>query len=98
MCARHLLELLRRTAVHGESNSVLIVGPRGSGKTMVRGRLHSTLIVVLPLLHTDLRVYFVLVCVAVTLRSQRAAGVAGGEDERPAGSVERWVMFKRLCF
>uniref|UniRef100_A0A8C2IX56 Origin recognition complex subunit 4 n=1 Tax=Cyprinus carpio TaxID=7962 RepID=A0A8C2IX56_CYPCA len=33
---KHLLELLRRTAVHGESNSVLIVGPRGSGKTMVR--------------------------------------------------------------
>lgn len=32
---RHLLELLRRTAVHGESNSVLIVGPRGAGKTMV---------------------------------------------------------------
>uniref|UniRef100_A0AAY4CFF4 Origin recognition complex subunit 4 n=1 Tax=Denticeps clupeoides TaxID=299321 RepID=A0AAY4CFF4_9TELE len=34
-CFRHLLELLRRTAVHGESNSVLIVGPRGSGKTML---------------------------------------------------------------
>uniref|UniRef100_A0A6Q2Z3R2 Origin recognition complex subunit 4 n=1 Tax=Esox lucius TaxID=8010 RepID=A0A6Q2Z3R2_ESOLU len=34
-CSRHLLELLRRTAVHGESNSVLIVGPRGSGKTML---------------------------------------------------------------
>lgn len=33
---RHLLELLRRTAVHGESNSVLIVGPRGAGKTMVK--------------------------------------------------------------
>lgn len=32
---RHLTELLKRTAVHGESNSVLIVGPRGSGKTMV---------------------------------------------------------------
>ncbi|KAJ8003672.1 hypothetical protein DPEC_G00150760 [Dallia pectoralis] len=32
---KHLLELLRRTAVHGESNSVLIVGPRGSGKTML---------------------------------------------------------------
>ncbi|XP_030606387.1 LOW QUALITY PROTEIN: origin recognition complex subunit 4 [Archocentrus centrarchus] len=30
---KHLLELLRRTAVHGESNSVLIVGPRGGGKT-----------------------------------------------------------------
>ncbi|KAM9328108.1 origin recognition complex subunit 4 isoform 1-T2 [Pholidichthys leucotaenia] len=30
---KHLLELLRRTAVHGESNSVLIVGPRGAGKT-----------------------------------------------------------------
>uniref|UniRef100_A0A8C2XQM4 Origin recognition complex subunit 4 n=1 Tax=Cyclopterus lumpus TaxID=8103 RepID=A0A8C2XQM4_CYCLU len=32
---RHLLELLKRTAVHGESNSVLIVGPRGAGKTML---------------------------------------------------------------
>ncbi|XP_068612560.1 origin recognition complex subunit 4 [Brachionichthys hirsutus] len=32
---QHLLELLRRTAVHGESNSVLIVGPRGAGKTML---------------------------------------------------------------
>uniref|UniRef100_A0A665SVG3 Origin recognition complex subunit 4 n=1 Tax=Echeneis naucrates TaxID=173247 RepID=A0A665SVG3_ECHNA len=31
---KHLLELLKRTAVHGESNSVLIVGPRGAGKTM----------------------------------------------------------------
>uniref|UniRef100_A0A3Q2ZP97 Origin recognition complex subunit 4 n=1 Tax=Kryptolebias marmoratus TaxID=37003 RepID=A0A3Q2ZP97_KRYMA len=30
---RHLEELLKRTAVHGESNSVLIVGPRGAGKT-----------------------------------------------------------------
>ncbi|CAG5933730.1 unnamed protein product [Menidia menidia] len=30
---RRLLELLRRTAIHGESNSVLIVGPRGAGKT-----------------------------------------------------------------
>ncbi|XP_068446854.1 origin recognition complex subunit 4 [Clinocottus analis] len=30
---KHLLELLKRTAVHGESNSVLIVGPRGAGKT-----------------------------------------------------------------
>ncbi|XP_012709586.2 origin recognition complex subunit 4 isoform X2 [Fundulus heteroclitus] len=32
---RHLMELLKRTAVHGESNSVLIVGPRGAGKTML---------------------------------------------------------------
>ncbi|MEQ2170739.1 hypothetical protein GOODEAATRI_003451, partial [Goodea atripinnis] len=32
---RHLVELLKRTVVHGESNSVLIVGPRGAGKTMV---------------------------------------------------------------
>ncbi|KAM9287363.1 origin recognition complex subunit 4 isoform 3-T3 [Morus bassanus] len=30
---KHLLELLKRTAVHGESNSALIIGPRGSGKT-----------------------------------------------------------------
>ncbi|CAF90834.1 unnamed protein product, partial [Tetraodon nigroviridis] len=33
---KHLLDLLRRTAVHGESNSVLLVGPRGAGKTTVR--------------------------------------------------------------
>ncbi|KAI1884908.1 hypothetical protein AGOR_G00214740 [Albula goreensis] len=32
---KHLLELLKRTAIHGESNSVLIVGPRGAGKTML---------------------------------------------------------------
>uniref|UniRef100_A0A3Q2U1W4 Origin recognition complex subunit 4 n=1 Tax=Fundulus heteroclitus TaxID=8078 RepID=A0A3Q2U1W4_FUNHE len=32
---RHLMELLKRSAVHGESNSVLIVGPRGAGKTML---------------------------------------------------------------
>ncbi|XP_025944768.1 origin recognition complex subunit 4 isoform X3 [Apteryx rowi] len=32
---RHLLELLKRTTVHGESNSALIIGPRGSGKTML---------------------------------------------------------------
>lgn len=35
VCSRHLLELLKRTAVHGESNSVLIVGSRGVGKTTV---------------------------------------------------------------
>ncbi|XP_044294153.1 origin recognition complex subunit 4 [Varanus komodoensis] len=32
---RDLLELLKRTALHGESNSVLIIGPRGSGKTLL---------------------------------------------------------------
>ncbi|XP_026157276.1 origin recognition complex subunit 4 [Mastacembelus armatus] len=30
---KHLLELLKQTAIHGESNSVLIIGPRGAGKT-----------------------------------------------------------------
>ncbi|NWR67889.1 ORC4 protein, partial [Bucorvus abyssinicus] len=30
---RHLLELLKRTTLHGESNSALVIGPRGSGKT-----------------------------------------------------------------
>ncbi|NXA10193.1 ORC4 protein, partial [Sapayoa aenigma] len=30
---RHLLELLKRTTLHGESNSALLIGPRGSGKT-----------------------------------------------------------------
>ncbi|XP_062822441.1 origin recognition complex subunit 4 isoform X3 [Anolis carolinensis] len=32
---KQLLELLKRTAIHGESNSVLIIGPRGSGKTLL---------------------------------------------------------------
>nr|XP_034987058.1 origin recognition complex subunit 4 isoform X3 [Zootoca vivipara]XP_034987067.1 origin recognition complex subunit 4 isoform X3 [Zootoca vivipara]XP_034987076.1 origin recognition complex subunit 4 isoform X3 [Zootoca vivipara] len=32
---RQLLELLKRTAINGESNSVLIIGPRGSGKTLL---------------------------------------------------------------
>ncbi|XP_069472611.1 origin recognition complex subunit 4 isoform X2 [Ambystoma mexicanum] len=32
---KHLLELLKRTVVHGESNSALIIGPRGSGKNML---------------------------------------------------------------
>ncbi|XP_041834241.1 origin recognition complex subunit 4 [Melanotaenia boesemani] len=32
---KHLVELLKRTAVHGESNSALIIGPRGAGKTML---------------------------------------------------------------
>nr|XP_022335108.1 origin recognition complex subunit 4-like isoform X2 [Crassostrea virginica] len=30
---RQMLDLLRRTATSGESNSVLVIGPRGSGKT-----------------------------------------------------------------
>ncbi|KAG8432303.1 hypothetical protein GDO86_016807 [Hymenochirus boettgeri] len=32
---KHLVELLRRTTIHGESNSALIIGPRGSGKSML---------------------------------------------------------------
>ncbi|XP_048341422.1 origin recognition complex subunit 4 [Sphaerodactylus townsendi] len=32
---KHLAELLKRTALHGESNSALIIGPRGSGKTLL---------------------------------------------------------------
>ncbi|NXL84272.1 ORC4 protein, partial [Alectura lathami] len=36
---KHLLELLKRTTVHGESNSALIIGPRGSGKTALLNRV-----------------------------------------------------------
>jgi hypothetical protein len=32
---RQLFDLIKRTATTGESNSVLVIGPRGSGKTMV---------------------------------------------------------------
>ena len=31
----HVLELVKRTVEIGESNSVLLIGPRGSGKTTV---------------------------------------------------------------
>ncbi|XP_046887256.1 origin recognition complex subunit 4 [Hypomesus transpacificus] len=41
---KHLLELLKRTAVHGESNSVIIVGPRGAGKTMLLNCVLSELL------------------------------------------------------
>ncbi|XP_056392102.1 origin recognition complex subunit 4 [Hyla sarda] len=37
---KHLVELLKRTVFHGESNSALIIGPRGSGKSML---LHDAL-------------------------------------------------------
>ncbi|XP_070550103.1 origin recognition complex subunit 4-like [Ptychodera flava] len=32
---RHLLDLMRRCVSMGESNSALVIGPRGSGKTML---------------------------------------------------------------
>lgn len=37
----HVLELLKRTVELGESNSALLVGPRGSGKTTVRTSVYS---------------------------------------------------------
>uniref|UniRef100_A0A6I8T2D6 Origin recognition complex subunit 4 n=1 Tax=Xenopus tropicalis TaxID=8364 RepID=A0A6I8T2D6_XENTR len=41
---KHLVELLKRTVVHGESNSALIIGPRGSGKSMLlKGALEEIL-------------------------------------------------------
>ncbi|XP_028662359.1 origin recognition complex subunit 4 [Erpetoichthys calabaricus] len=48
MQQKHLLELLKRTVVHGESNSVLIIGPRGFGKTML---LNSVLTELLGMKH-----------------------------------------------
>ena len=32
---RQLLQLIKRCAQYGESNSVLLIGPRGSGKSLV---------------------------------------------------------------
>ena len=32
---RELLDLIKRCAQFGESNSVLLIGPRGSGKSLV---------------------------------------------------------------
>lgn len=34
-------QLLQRTAEMGESNSLLLIGPRGAGKTTVRRDKHS---------------------------------------------------------
>lgn len=31
----HVYDLMKRTIVHGESHSALMLGPRGSGKTTV---------------------------------------------------------------
>ncbi|XP_008945440.1 PREDICTED: origin recognition complex subunit 4 [Merops nubicus] len=40
---KHLLEMLRRTIVQGESNSALIIGPRGSGKTVLLNQVLNEL-------------------------------------------------------
>ena len=32
----HVLELMKHTVENGESNSALLIGPRGSGKTTVK--------------------------------------------------------------
>lgn len=34
----HVLDLVKRTIENGESNSLLLIGPRGSGKTTVSKR------------------------------------------------------------
>ena len=34
-CCRQLQDLITRCAEFGESNSVLLIGPRGSGKSLV---------------------------------------------------------------
>ncbi|XP_076091500.1 origin recognition complex subunit 4-like [Mytilus galloprovincialis] len=39
-----LLDLVKRTASTGESNSVLVIGPRGSGKTMTLNSIYNELI------------------------------------------------------
>lgn len=40
---RELLDLIKRTATTGESNSVLVIGPRGGGKSMVSNSLYVCL-------------------------------------------------------
>ncbi|XP_064419900.1 origin recognition complex subunit 4 isoform X2 [Latimeria chalumnae] len=54
---KHLLELLKRTAVHGESNSALIVGPRGAGKTMLLNDVLKELMKVKQVKDTVLQVH-----------------------------------------
>lgn len=41
---RQLFDLIKRTASTGESNSVLVIGPRGSGKTMTLNSIYNELI------------------------------------------------------
>lgn len=41
---RQLLDLLRRTATSGESNSVLVIGPRGSGKSKLIKHVNAELL------------------------------------------------------
>ncbi|XP_071491092.1 origin recognition complex subunit 4-like [Diadema antillarum] len=40
---RHLLDIIERCATQGESNSALVIGPRGSGKSMLLARVLSEL-------------------------------------------------------
>ncbi len=41
---RELQELLQRTVSRGEGNSLLVIGPRGSGKTWVGDSKHAPIV------------------------------------------------------
>lgn len=41
----HILDLLKRTVEMGESNSALLIGPRGSGKTIVSVSINQTVVI-----------------------------------------------------
>lgn len=83
LCLRHLLELLRRTAVHGESNSVLIVGPRGAGKTMVR---YAFWVRALARSAPNIQLFM---SAAAEMCAQRSAAGPRGPEKPAAGSPER---------
>lgn len=83
VCCRHLLELLKRTAVHGESNSVLIVGPRGAGKSTV------SVFSAAAASHKRNGVTLCLCSAAAQVCAAGPAGGGGGADQPAAGSPQR---------
>ena len=48
---RHLMDLIFRCATLGESNSALLIGPRGSGKSMVSNYLSSSVVTAISIHH-----------------------------------------------
>ena len=77
---RELLDLIKRCAQYGESNSVLLIGPRGSGKSLVRTLskfcnavkllLIVCLIRAIPALLTEIAVFLVIVVYTDSVRQQ----------------------------
>lgn len=69
--------------MHGESNSVLVVGPRGAGKTMVR---YAFWVRALASRASNIQLFM---SAAAEVCAERAAAGQRGPEKPAAGSPER---------